>query len=164
MKISASPNFTLNATNQKPPAPTPAPATPTPDGVNLSGQQPEAEGSKNLYFNLAIAGGAVVGGAALGAAAGMHGGLVAEMVALTCVPGLALAGAIVGGVGAEKFGPSSSEYRAIGGALAGGLAGGLAGVAQAFLAGPGSPLLATTLGISGGLMGAAMLFKLAASK
>ena len=48
--------------------------------------------------------------------------------------------------------------------MIGGLAGAGAGIAQAFLAGPGSTALATTLGISGGLMGVAVLFKLATSK
>lgn len=163
MKISTSPQFPLRTLDQKPPSQeTPAQK---PDQIQLSGDEnPNPEPPKGIrWSNVAVAGGFVAAGAAVGAAAGMYGGLPAELVALGSVPGLALAGGLIGGVVAEKFGPSSSEYRAIGGLMIGGLVGAGAGLAQAFLVSGGGPVAATTLGISGGLMGLAGLFKLATS-
>ena len=159
MKIAAAPTPQVTVAPQSrgaAPTEAPAPTQPT-DHVEVGADSGE---SKLNYKALAIAGGAVLGGAALGIAAGLHGGALATVVALASVPGLGIAGAALGGIGFEKFGPSSSEYRAIGGALLGGVVGLGAGIGQAFMAaGSGSPLLATTLGVSGGLMGLAVLFK-----
>ncbi len=159
MKVTAAPQFTLNKMpqNNKPQAPA---TPPKPDQVDLNGQNPEP---KISYPKVAVASACVLGGGALGVAAGLHGGFVAEAVALCSIPGLAVGGAILGGIAAEKFGPSSSEYRAIGGGMVGGLLGAGAGVAQSFLTGSGSPVLAATLGVSAALMGGMMAFK-AASK
>ncbi len=160
MKITSTPTPSFRTLN-KPKTERPASQQ---DQVSVS-DNAEVKKSRLNYGALAIAGGAVAGGAALGAAAGLRGGIVAELAAWATIPGLAIGGAILGGIAAEKFGPASSEYRAIGGALGGGLAGGIAGIAQGFLAGgAGSPVLATTLGVSGALMGAALLFKAAASE
>lgn len=164
MKVTSAPTFTSppvfkSLAQAKPEGPVPAQ-----DQVSVTNSA-EGQKSKLNYGALAIAGGAVAGGAALGAAAGLRGGIVAELAAWATIPGLAVGGALLGGIAAEKFGPASSEYRAIGGALMGGLAGGVAGIAQGFLAGgAGSPILATTLGVSGALMGAALLFKAASAE
>lgn len=93
-----------------------------------------------------MAGASVLGGAALGAAAGLHGGVLAAAVATCTIPALAVAGALLGGVAFEALGPSSSENRAIGGAIVGAAVGAGAGIAQSFLAGTGSPVLAAPLG------------------
>lgn len=158
MKVSAAPQFTLNKIpqNNKPQAPS---TPPKPDQVDLNGDHSQP---KISYTRVALAGGCVLGGAALGAAAGLHGGFVAEAVALCSIPGLAVGGAILGGIAAEKFGPSSSEYRAIGGGMVGGLLGAGAGITQSFLTGTGSPVLAATLGVSAALMGGLIAFKAAA--
>ncbi|MBS2033777.1 hypothetical protein JST97_02265 [bacterium] len=156
MKISTAPQFTLNKVpqNNKPQAPA---TPPKPDQVELNqGQQPEPSVS---YGRVATLGAGLVGGAALGAAAGFHGGFLAEAIAVCSIPGLAVGGALLGGIAAEQFGPSSSEYRAIGGAMVGGLLGAGAGVTQSFMTATGGPVLAATLGVSAALMGGLMVFK-----
>jgi hypothetical protein len=156
MKIASAPQFTLNKLlqNNKPQAPA---TPPNPDQVNLNNQQdPEPKVS---YSRVAILGAGALGGAALGAAAGLHGGFLAQAVAMSSIPGLAVGGAILGGIAFEKFGPSSSEYRAIGGGIAGAVVGAGAGIAQSFLAGSGSPVLAATLGVSAALAGSLVAFK-----
>lgn len=161
MQIQTFPKHSVTVRNQVPTPPPGGPEKPEPpkDEVNLN-QEPGIR-----YGAVAIAGGAVAGCATLGALAGLKGGVLSEIAAWGSIPGLAIGGALLGGIAAEKFGPSSSDYRAIGGAMLGGLAGGVAGVAQGIWAGgAGSPALATTLGISGALMGVALLFKVAASE
>ena len=156
MKISSTPQFTLNKVPQNN-KPQPPATPPKPDLVDLN-QNPAPE-PKTSYGRVAILGPGLVGGAALGAAAGYHGGFLAEAVALCSIPGLAVGGALLGGIAAEQFGPSSSDYRAIGGAMVGGLLGAGAGITQSFLTGAGGPVLATTLGVSAALMGGLMAFK-----
>ena len=116
MKVSAAPQFTLNKVpnNNKPSVPTP----PKPDQVELGGGQPPQE-PKISHTKIAVAGASVLGGAALGAAAGLHGGILAGALATCTIPALAVAGALLGGVAFEALGPSSSENRAIGGAIVG---------------------------------------------
>lgn len=167
MKIQTPPQGPIQtpAAQAKPPVAPQPPQAPK-DHFESSGdkdpQPPQKSGVR--WGNIALAAGTVAGGAALGTFAGLHGGIGAELFSMACVPGLALAGGLIGGVAFEKFGPSSSEYRAIGGLMVGALVGAGAGVAQAFLAGgAGSPVLATTMGISGGFLGLAGLFKLATS-
>lgn len=165
MKISAAPSFSMRTLDQAPPTPPTPPAesgSGKPDQVDLGSPDPGPGPEKGIRWGaVAVTGAAVAAGATIGAIAGNYGGIAAEVVALGCVPGLATAGALLGGVGFEALGPSSSEYRAIGGMMIGGLVGAGAGLAQAFLVSGGGTVAATTLGISGGVMGLAMLFKAA---
>ena len=160
MKIASAPQFNLNKLpqNDKPQAPA---TPPKPDQVDLNGQNDEP---KTSYGRVAVLGGCAVGGAALGALAGLHGGLAAEAIAVASIPALAVAGGLLGGIAFEAFGPSSSEYRAIGGGILGAAVGGAAGIAQSFLSGTGSPVLAATLGVSGALLGSLVAFKALAPK
>ena len=144
------------ASNSAAPAQTPAAPAPPADSASLGNSQPAPE--KGIAWgNVAFLGAATVGGAAAGIYSGLNPGPLAELVSWALVPGAAIGGAVLGGVLAEKFSPQFlGEYPAIGGAIYGGLAGAGLGITQMFLAGShASPILATTMGITGAMAGIA---------
>lgn len=146
MKISAPTSLTVTGISRPSVANSP---TPSPDQLVLSGYDRKEE---SRWKVLAGPVAAVAAGAAVGVAAGLHGGLAAQIVAVGSIPGLALGGFLVGGMAYDKYGDANSDNGAWSGVVLGTLAGVGAGLAQTML-NSGGPVAATTLGISGGLMG-----------
>ncbi|MBI3924491.1 MAG: hypothetical protein HY319_03030 [Armatimonadetes bacterium] len=132
-----------------PPQDPPAPA----DQVEPGDSNPS---SQTNWSNVAFLAGTTALGAAAGVYGGLNTGILSELIGLAMVPGAAVAGGIMGGIGAEQLltEKTAGEYRAVGGLIIGGLVGAAAGIVQAGFAGEvASPILATTMGITGGLCG-----------
>ncbi|MBI3928144.1 MAG: hypothetical protein HY319_21555 [Armatimonadetes bacterium] len=129
----------------------PALASGTPaatDTVELTGSK-----KKIHWGNLAFLAGTTAVGALAGASAGLHTGLLPELMGWMLLPGATLSGAVLGGVAAEAL-KLDNQSTLLGGALWGAILGGAAGVAQAYFGGDvAAPVLAVTMGLTGGLTG-----------
>lgn len=159
MQVQSAPTFAPVRRAPQQSAPPSSNAPQSDDSVSVGNQPPE----KGLAWgNVALLAGTTALGAGAGIYAGLNTGLIPGIISATLIPGAAIGGALVGALAGDKLRPEfMGEYPEVGGAVLGALAGIGVGVTQMFFAGDvASPLLATTMGLSGAVAGGALALKL----